>query len=144
MAIRALVLAGLPTTSTRMSGAALSERALPWTVKMAPLASRRSLRSMPLLRGRAPTSRAMLASPKASLASSLMTTSLEQREGAVVELHHHALQGAEGGGDLEQLQDDRLIGSEQGAAGDAEQQAVADLAGGAGDGDTNRGSGHRG
>ena len=58
MAMRALVLAGLPTTSTRTSSAALSERALPWTVKMAPLASRRSLRSMPFERGRAPTSRA--------------------------------------------------------------------------------------
>ncbi len=74
MAMSALVLAGLPTTSTRMSGAALSDRALPWTVKMAPLASSRSLRSMPLLRGRAPTSRATLASPKATSASSLVVT----------------------------------------------------------------------
>ena len=125
-------------------GAALSESALPWAVKMAPLASSRSLRSMPLLRGRAPTSRAMLTSPNASWASSLMYDLTQQREGAVVELHDDAPQGPQGRGDLEELQDDRLIGSEQGAAGDPEQQVVADLAGGAGDGDTNRGSGHRG
>ena len=42
MAMSALVLAGLPTTRTRTSSAALSERALPWTVKIAPLASSRS------------------------------------------------------------------------------------------------------
>ena len=58
MAMRALVLAGLPTTRMRTSAAALSLRALPCTVKMAPLASSRSLRSMPFERGREPTSRA--------------------------------------------------------------------------------------
>ena len=58
MAISALVLAGLPTTRIRTSAAALSLNALPCTVKMAPLASRRSLRSMPFERGREPTSRA--------------------------------------------------------------------------------------
>src|SRR4051794_15267641 len=56
MAMSELVLAGLPTTRMRTSDAALSLSALPCTVKMAPLASRRSLRSMPLLRGREPTS----------------------------------------------------------------------------------------
>jgi hypothetical protein len=74
-AMRALVLAGLPTTSTLMSGAAEADRALPCTVKMAPLASRRSLRSMPLVRGRDPTRKAMLASPKATSASSVVVTS---------------------------------------------------------------------
>ena len=38
--------------------------------------------------------------------------------------------------DLEQLEDDRLVGTEELTAGDAEQQAVTDLAGGSGDGDT--------
>ena len=38
-------------------------------------------------------------------------------------------------GSLEQLQDHRLVLAEHVAGGDAEQQAVADLAGGAGDGD---------
>ena len=57
-AMRALVLAGLPTTRIRTSSAALADSALPWAVKMAPLAESRSDRSMPALRGMAPTSRA--------------------------------------------------------------------------------------
>ncbi len=64
------------------------------------------------------------------------------REGAVVELHHHALQRGQRRGDLEQVQDHRLIGAEHVAGGDAEQQGVTDLAGGAGDGNTD-GSFHR-
>ena len=65
----------------------------------------------------------------------------QQRERAVVELHHHALQRLLRllVGDLQQLQDHRLVLAEHFAAGDPEQQAVADLAGGAGDGDANGG-----
>ena len=59
----------------------------------------------------------------------------QQRERAVVELHHHALERLEGGLDLEQPQLDRAVRTQQRAAGQAEQQAVTDLAGGAGDGD---------
>ena len=69
-AIRQLVLAGLPTTSTLRSEAAWSLSAWPWGLKMPPLASSRSPRSIPLLRGRAPTSRAMLTPSKAWLGSS--------------------------------------------------------------------------
>jgi hypothetical protein len=43
---------------------------------------------------------------------------------------------------FEHLQDDRLVLAEHFAAGDAEQQGVADLAGSAGDGNTNGGFGH--
>src|SRR3954469_12864006 len=74
MAISALVLAGLPTTRMRMSSAALSERALPWAVKMAPLADSRSPRSMPAVRGREPTRRATFAPSNALFASSVLTT----------------------------------------------------------------------
>jgi hypothetical protein len=63
---------------------------------------------------------------------------VEQRERAVVELHGDTLERAERRGDLEHLQDDRLVVAEHGAAGDAEQQRVADLAGSAGDGDAER------
>ena len=65
----------------------------------------------------------------------------QQREGAVVQLHHHALQRLLRlvVGNLQQLQDHRLVVAEHVAGGDAEQQAVADLAGGAGDGDANGG-----
>ena len=72
-AISALVLAGLPTTSTLRSSAAPAARASPWGLKMPPLASRRSARSMPLVRGRAPTSRATFTPSNAVLASSEMS-----------------------------------------------------------------------
>src|SRR6478752_1866334 len=57
MAISELVFAGLPTTRTLTSFLALSLRALPCVVKMAPLAASRSPRSIPAVRGREPTSR---------------------------------------------------------------------------------------
>ncbi len=62
---------------------------------------------------------------------------LEQREGAVVEFHRHALEGLHGLLDrgFDELEDDRLVGAEHRAGGDAEQEGVTDLAGGAGDGD---------
>ena len=61
----------------------------------------------------------------------------EQREGAVLELHHHALQRLLRlfVGNLEQLQDDRLVLAEHLARCDAKEQGVADLAGSAGDRD---------
>ena len=49
------------------------------------------------------------------------------------------LQRVERRRDLEQLQDDGLVVAQHGAAGDAEQEAVADLAGGPGDSDTDGG-----
>jgi len=56
---------------------------------------------------------------------------VQQREGAVVELHHHALQSLLRAliGNFQQLKDNRLVFAEHFAAGDAEQQAVANLAG---------------
>ena len=61
---------------------------------------------------------------------------LEQREGAVVEFHHYAAEGLECGFDFDQVEDDRLSGSEHRARGDAEQEGVANLTGSAGDSDT--------
>jgi hypothetical protein len=60
----------------------------------------------------------------------------QQREGAVVDLHHHALQRLlrAFGGHFQQLQDHRLVLAEHFARSDAEQQGIADLAGGAGHG----------
>ena len=66
----------------------------------------------------------------------------EQREGAVFQLHHHALDGLLGLGQVEQLQDDGLVLAQHFATGDAEQQAVADLAGGAGDSNAHGGFAH--
>ena len=74
IAISALVLAGLPVTPIRTSSAATSLSALPWAVKIAPLASSRSPRSMPGPRGRAPTSRARFTPLKILLASAPIST----------------------------------------------------------------------
>src|SRR4051794_30569393 len=71
----AFVFAGLPTTRTLMSPAALAAIASPCGLKMPPLASRRSARSMPLVRGRAPTSSATLAPSNAVAAASVTSRS---------------------------------------------------------------------
>ena len=73
IAISAFVLAGLPTTSTFTSSAAPALIASPCGLKMPPLASSRSARSMPFVRGRAPTSSATLTPSNAALASSVMS-----------------------------------------------------------------------
>ena len=67
----------------------------------------------------------------------------ERRERAVVELHDHALESLQRRLDLQQPQLHRGVGAEQGTAGDAEEQAVADLAGGTGHGHLD-GLGHGG
>src|SRR5262249_39315588 len=51
IAIRQFVLHGLPTTTTRTSPFARSAIARPWPVKILPLSSSRSLRSMSFVRG---------------------------------------------------------------------------------------------
>ena len=70
----AFVFAGLPTTSTLTSSAAPALSASPCGLKIAPLASRRSARSMPFERGRAPTSSATLTPSNACFGSSWMST----------------------------------------------------------------------
>ena len=71
MAMYALVLQGLPTTRTLTSRLATASSALPCSVKMAPLAESSSERSMPLVRGRAPTRIAASASLKATIGSAV-------------------------------------------------------------------------
>ena len=110
--------------------------ALPCGLKMPPLASSRSPRSMPFVRGRAPTSSATFTPSKATFGSSVISTAGEQRKGAVVELHRGALSGPHRLRDLQQAQLTSRVGPKHLTAGDAEQERVADLAGGAGDGDS--------
>ena len=74
IAISAFVLAGLPTTRIFTSSAALALSASPWGLKIWPLASSRSARSMPFERGRAPTSIATLTPSNAFAGSSWMST----------------------------------------------------------------------
>ena len=66
------------------------------------------------------------------------TIPAKKRKRAVFELHHHALERLLALGKIKQLKNHGLIFAEHFAAGDAEQQAVTNLAGGAGDCDTNR------
>ena len=63
------------------------------------------------------------------------------RERAVVELHDDALERLQRRGDLQQAQLDRAVAGQR-AARETEQQAVADLAGCAGDGHLQRGCAH--
>ena len=76
---------------------------------------------------------------KASFGSSRDVDAAEQREGAVVELHRGALGGLDRVGDLQQAQLHLGVRAEHLAGGDAEEDRVADLAGGAGDCDVDGG-----
>ena len=136
IAIRQLVLAGLPTTSTFTSAAARVVQRLALDGEdLAVLAEQ--LGALHALRAR----------PRADEQRDVHTVERvvgvvvqvepgEQRERAVDELHRHALERPHRLRDLEQAQVDRLVRAEQLPAGDAEHDAVADLAGCAGDGDS--------
>src|SRR6185437_5326801 len=60
---------------------------------------------------------------------------VEQREGAIGQLHDDAVQCLQSRGDLEQVQVHRLVRPEELSGGDTEGEGIADLAGGAGDRD---------
>ena len=89
---------------------------------------------MPFVRGREPTSSAMLTPSKASFGSSCRSRPASSGKAQSIDLHRHALERAHRRRDLEQAQVDGLVGAEQLPAGDAEDEAVADLTGCAGDG----------
>jgi hypothetical protein len=65
----------------------------------------------------------------------------QQREGAVLELHAYAVEGADRLGDLQQVEDHGLVVAQHLPARDPEQEGVADLACSTGDSDAN-GIGH--
>ena len=132
MAIRQLVLAGLPTTTMRASAATLSLMALPWLTKIGLLALSRSLRSMPAVRGRAPDQQRPVSVGKGYVRLIGQDGLCEKGKGAVVQLHGHAFERAHRRRDLQQLQDDRLIRAEQIAISDAKDEGIADITGRAG------------
>ena len=83
IAIRQLVLAGLPTTSTFTSSAALSLSALPWTVKILPF-SRQQLGALHALRARARADEQRdVDAVEGVVGVVVQVESGEQREGAV-------------------------------------------------------------
>ncbi len=91
IAMRQFVFAGLPTTRTRTSSAAPAASALPCTVKIAPFASSRSLRSMPFVRGRDADEQRVVDAVERGVGVVARVDAGKQRERAVVQLHHDAL-----------------------------------------------------
>ena len=112
MAIRQLVLAGLPTTSTCTSSAACvgqrlalgGEDGAVGREQVAPLHARRA--------GPGADEQGVVDVAEGAVGVVGLHDAAEQRERAVVELHHHALSSVEGRGDLQQVEDDRLVGAE--------------------------------
>jgi hypothetical protein len=62
--------------------------------------------------------------------------SIQSREGAVVQFHHHALHRRDCRRYLQQVQIDRLIGAEHLTRRDAKRERVADITGCPRDGDS--------
>ena len=109
--------------------------ASPCGLKIPPFTLSRSPRSIPALRGIEPTSSAHDVPSNAVFEVGGRLDAVEQRVGAVVELHDDAFERLHRGLDLEQAQHDRLVRAEELAGRDPVDERVADLAGGAGDGD---------
>ena len=118
-----------------MSLAALSESALPWTVKMLPLIVEQVGALHPGLAGHGADEQRVVRIAERGVRVVGLHDALEERERAVLELHGDAAQRVERGRDLEQLEDHGLIRTEHLAGRDTEQQAVTDLSRGSGDGD---------
>ena len=97
---------------------------------------------MPFVRGRAPTSSAMFVPSNAGFGVVVDVDAGQQRERAVEQLERRALRRLHRLRDLEQVEVHRPVRAQQLPGGDPEQQRVADLAGGAGDGDLG-GLGHQ-
>ena len=139
----AFVLHGLPTTSTRQSSAASCAIASPWPVKIPPLIPSRSLRSMPSLRGTAPTRSAQLAPRNASSVSAVHTIDSSSGNAQSSSSICTPVERRERRLELEEPEVDRGVVSEGLPGGDPEEQRVADLSGGAGDGHGDGRVGHR-
>ena len=124
VAMSALVLHGLPTTSTRTSLAAFLAMALPWPVKIFPLMPSKSFALHSLLaRHRADEQRPVHAF-ETFVEIRGRHDAFEQRERAVIEFHAHAAKRGHRFfiGDFDEMQDDRLVRPEHRAGGDAEQE----------------------
>jgi hypothetical protein len=99
---------------------------------------------MPGPRGLAPTSRHQLASLKPTAGSLVWDDAFEKRESTVIQLHGDACEGLHRlfKGSFDELKDHWLVCAEHGTGSDAEKEGVSDLAGGAGDCDSDGGFAH--
>ena len=142
MAMSALVLAGLPVTSDPdvVGGVVVERLALGGEDRAVGLEQVAALHALSAGPGADEQGEVDAVEDRVGVVADLHAR--ERREGAVVELHDDALERLERRGDLEQAQLHRGVRPEQGTARDAEQEAVADLAGGAGDGDLDGGGAH--
>lgn len=62
----------------------------------------------------------------------------QQREGAVIEFHHHAFGGTDRVGQFQKSQPDRGVVAQHRSGRDTEQRGITDLACGTGDDDIDR------
>ena len=121
-AINELVFAGLPTTRIFTSFFADSDNALPWGLKIPPLAVEQvGALHAGLARHRTHEQRDIHVTERNVRVVGHHDAG-EEREGTVVELHLHALERLQRRRDLEQLQDDLRVGTEHRAGRDAEQE----------------------
>ena len=137
-AIMQLVLAGLPTTAMRASAAATASMIWPWVNEDLAVV----LEEIGAFHAGAARLGADEQAPVGVFESDGgvggLDNAFEQRKGAVVEFHGDAFERFKGFFDrgLDELQDDRLVRAEHGAGSDPEEKGVTNLAGGAGNCDT--------
>jgi hypothetical protein len=106
-----LVLAGLPTTSTLTLRLATLFSALPWAVKILAFSSSRSLRSMPGAARTGADQQRVVGVLERDFRVVGADHAGQQRERAVFQFHHHALERGLGllHRQLQHLQDHRLV-----------------------------------
>jgi hypothetical protein len=133
-AMSELVLHGLPTTSTRTSLAAFLAG------ENFPIDTEQVFALHASLARHGPDEQRPVHALETLVKIGSWHEALEQWERAIIQLHADAVEGGHGFfvGDFDEMEDDRLVGAERRAGGDAEQEGITDLAGGAGDGHANR------
>ena len=104
MAIRALVLAGLPTTRTRDVFGGVSDERLALTAEDGPVGREQVGPLHAVLAGPGADEQGDVGVAEGHVGVVGLDELGEQREGAVVELHGHAVERAEGRRDLQELE----------------------------------------
>ena len=138
IAIRQFVLQGFPTTSTRTSVAAFFSNRLALADENLAVDAEQVLAFHARLARHAADEQRPIHTAKTFIEVGRRHHTLEQRKRAIVQFHDDALERAERGRNFDQMKYERLIRSEHRAGGDAKQERVTNLAGGAGDCDFNR------
>ena len=133
-AIRQLVLQGLPTTSVRTSGRRVAGDRPTLGREDAAVDGEQVLALHARLAGHGADQQRPVDPGERLVGARGAHHPAQQREGAVLELHRHALQRGQGRVELEHVEVDGGARAEHLAGRDPEEERVADLSGGAGDG----------